>query len=409
MKRFFIINVALFAMISLLTACGGEEGGGSSDSSRTADTGGVSPSTTLSGTVADGYLTGAQVFLDRNGNRIHDNGEPLTVSTAGGVYTLDVNPGEGELYSVVVRVIAGQTIDEDTGLPVTHSYVLESLPGAWEFISPLTTLVRLERDKNPSYSDLQSEIEIRSKLGIADTVSLFSDYLADDSVDAALADEFGRAHRVAQIVARLMGTLRSRITQNIGGQITDSEQPLVAYLISDQILWQAQLIEYALAAERNQGLVLDVNVVTDAVSAEINLSYLDSDLLSLYGQRVVQNLETWDMQAPQIQSSYPPAGDSSSVDVRVTVAFDELLDETLLNDGIVALSGPNGLVSGRLDYAVDEKRLTFTPDQLLLPFSNYQVSVSALLADTLGNSLVDDVTWTFTTIFDQAPPALPDF
>ena len=49
---------------ALLAACGG--GGGGSEA----------PKTTLSGTVADGYLKGATVCLDVNGNSICDSGEP---------------------------------------------------------------------------------------------------------------------------------------------------------------------------------------------------------------------------------------------------------------------------------------------------------------------------------------------
>ena len=115
------------------------------------------------------------------------------------------------------------------------------------------------------------------------------------------------------------------------------------------------------------------------------------------------------MQPPQVQSQSPPAGDTASVDAIVSIVFDEPLDEILLTNGVIELSGPNGLVSGSLDYDVEHNRLTFTPNQLLIPFSNYRVTVNGRVADTLGNSLGTNITWTFTTIFDQMPPLLPDF
>ncbi len=409
MKRFFTINITLFALLSLLSACGGGGGGDSSSTSKTAGDGSSPAVTTLTGTVADGYLTDAQVFLDRNNNRVYDNGEPMALSTAGGLYTLEVNPGEGDLYPVVARVIAGQTIDEDTGIAVTNGYVLESLPGRWEFISPLSTLVKLESDRNPSFSEQQGEIAVRSKFGIADSVSLFSDYINPGDVDGTLAAEFDRAHRVAQVVANIMGHLRASITQNLGGQIAVSEQLLVAYMVADQIVWQGPLIEQALNDERNQGSILDVGALTVAVSAEIDTAGLDTDRLVLYAQRVEQGLETWDMQPPQIQNQFPPANDTASIDAIVSITFDEPLDETLLGSGIVELSGPNGLVSGSLNYDIEQTRLSFTPDQLLFPFSDYQVTVNEVLADSLGNPLEEDVVWMFTTVFDQIPPSLPDF
>jgi hypothetical protein len=411
MNRFLAIIVSLFALLSLclLSACGGGGGGDSSGTSRTADDGGPSVVTTLSGTVADGYLRDARVFLDRNNNRVYDNGEPTAQSTTGGSYSLNVNPGDGNLYPVVAQVVAGQTIDEDSGAPVVHSYLLESLPGHWQFVSPLTTLVTLERDKNPSFSQQQAEISVRSQLGIADSVSLFADYITFGSVDADLAAEYNRTHRVAQTVANLMGSLRASISRNLGGVINNSEQRLVSYMVSDQILWQSALIEEAFNNERNLGSLVDVVSLTNDIAGEINTVSLDIALLALYQQRVEQNFDIWDMLPPQVQSLSPPAGDTASVGTIISLSFDEFLDETLLDDNSIELSGPNGLVSGSLNYDSEHKRLTFIPGQLLIPFSNYQVTVNGRLADILGNSLGENITWTFTTIFDQMPPPLPDF
>ncbi|NOQ42498.1 MAG: hypothetical protein GQ563_08375 [Desulfuromusa sp.] len=409
MKRFLAINISLFALLLLLSACDNNLEGDLGGTSRAASSVSSSTLTTLTGTVADGYLTDARVFLDRNGNRFYDNGEPMAQSTAGGAYRLEVNPGEGELYPVVVQVIAGQTIDEDTGAPVANDYLLESLPGRWEFVSPLTTLVSLECAKNPSFSEQQAEIGVRDRLGIVDSISLFTDYIIPTNADEPLVLEYNRAHKAAQVVAYILGSLRANISHNLGGQIADVEQLLVAYMVSDQVLGQATLIEQALNDERNQSSMIDVSALTVAIMAEIDTDGLDVDLLALYEQRVEQNLETWDMQPPQIQSQFPSADDAASVDVIVSILFDEPLDETLLTSGIVELSGPNGLVSGILDYDVEPTRLTFTPSQLLLPFSNYQITVNEVLADTLGNPLGEDISWMFTTIFDQTPPPLPDF
>ena len=409
MKKIIVINISLFALLFLLSACESNLEGDSGGTSRTADSGSSAVITTLTGTVADGYLTDAQVFLDRNGNRVHDNGEPMTQSMSGGAYTLEVNPGEGELYPVVVQVVAGQTIDEDTGVPIANGYLLESLPGRWEFISPLTTLVSLECSKNPSFSEQQAEIKVRNRLGIVDSISLFTDYIIPANTDAPLIVEYDRAHRAAQVAANVMGSLWVSISQNLGGHITVTEKLLVAYMVADQIVDQAELVAQALDNERNQGSVADVSTLILAINSEINTGVLNADLLTLYKQRVEQNFETWDMQPPQVQNQSPSVGDTASVDAIVSISFDEPLDETLLTNGVVELSGPNGLVSGNLDYDAEAIRLTFIPSQLLLPFSNYQVTVRKVLADTLGNPLEEDIFWEFTTIFDQVPPSLPDF
>ena len=61
--------------IAVLTACGGGGGGGG---------GGSSGSSTLSGTVIDGYIEGAKVCLDVNSNGACDAGEPTTITDSAG-------------------------------------------------------------------------------------------------------------------------------------------------------------------------------------------------------------------------------------------------------------------------------------------------------------------------------------
>jgi len=401
------IYISVSLSLLLLTACSGGGGGDTDGASKTVESGDTATSTTLSGVVADGYLRGARVFLDRNGNLVYDNGEPTALSAEGGAYTLNVNPGDGDLYPVVVQVIGGETIDEDSGSVVENSYFLASLPGKWQFVSPLTTLVKLEADKNPSLTVQEVEIALRSQLGINGSVSLFSNYL--DAPDADLIEEYARTHRAAQVVAGVMGEAWGVLKENLGGQIADAEQRLAAYVVSDQTLWQAGFIEDALNAERNLGEVADVVVLIGDITHEIDGDSLNEELLSRYEQRLDQGLEVWDMQPPQLLDQAPPASDTASIDIVISAIFDEPLDETLLTDGIIELIGPNGIVDGSLTYDTENFRLTFTPAQLLSPFSDYQVRISRNLSDSLGNPLSEDIVWTFTTIFDQTPPALPDF
>ena len=403
------IYISVSLSLLLLSACSGGDGGDSSGASKAVESGGSSSATTLSGVVADGYLSGARVFLDRNGNLVYDNGEPMSLSTAGGAYTLDVNPGDGDLYPVVVEVLGGETVDEDNGSPVVNNYFLASLPGKWQFVSPLTTLVKLESDKNPSLTVQEVEIALRNRFGINGSVSLFSDYITVSDGDTGLIDEYARTHKAAQVIAGVMGGVWDHLTQNLGGQIAPTEQRLAAYIVADQISAQADLIEQALNDERNQGMVADVSVLIGDINQEIDTDLLNEELLSRYEQRLEQDLEVWDMQPPQLLTQSPPALDTASIDAVIVATFDEPLDETLLTNGIIELIGPNGTVDGSLAYDAENIRLSFTPGQLLSPFSSYQVRINKILSDSLGNPLSEDIVWTFTTIFDQTPPALPDF
>ena len=409
MKRivsFLILSMTCFPLL-FLGACGVSEDGSSTTTTRTADVNPSSSATSLSGVVADGYLTSARVFLDRNRNRLYDNGEPMAQSGVGGAFTLQVNPGEGDQYPVLAEALAGETVDEDTGVTVPHDYLLEAPPGRWTFVSPLTTLVNQELEKNPSFTEQQAVLAVKSEFGLDDDISLFSDYLAEGT--GLPDDELQRTHKAAQVAANLMGQLRMEITANLGGQVADEEQNPVAYMIGDQILGEANQVKQGLDNERNFGTSVNVEALTTQISDAIDEADLDSDLLVLYEQRISQGMETWDMTPPQLLSRSPLADDTASVDAIVTMTFDEPLDETLLSSGLVWLSGPGGTVAGVLDFDPEQNRLTFTPDQPLIPYSNYQVSVDGSLADVLGNPLGQDLVWAFSTVFDMTPPPLPEF
>ena len=88
--------------------------------------------TEVKGSVVNGYVAGATVFQDLNGNNKWDEGEPKTETGADGSFTL-----KEQLGSKAPIVILGGT-DISTGL--AYSNILKGPPGA-TVITPLTTLV----------------------------------------------------------------------------------------------------------------------------------------------------------------------------------------------------------------------------------------------------------------------------
>ncbi|MFO7578514.1 MAG: Ig-like domain-containing protein [Pelovirga sp.] len=399
--------------LTLLLALSACEGGGgdapSSGTTRSVIDPATSTATSLSGQVADGYLRDARVFIDRNDNRQYDSGEPMAFSVAGGHFSLSTNPGEGGNYPVVVEVVAGQTIDEDTGQAVTAGYLLESPPGHWQFISPLTTLVNLELHKNPTMTVQRAALQVKSRLGIVDDVSIFEDYLDPGTAVAELLEEYRRTHQIARIVAALMGTLRAEITANLGGQISGPEQRLVAFLISDQILQpeRAGKIKEAFNRERNyEAADVDVNLLIDEIADLFDTASLDRQMLDLYARRIALHREFWDMDPPQIMSRSPLPGAVVAVDTEVAVVFDKPLDSRHLAAGTIELIGPAGPVAGALDYQAAQGRLVFIPHQTLLPDVSYEVVINRALTDELGNSLGREVSWQFSTLYASPPPVL---
>ncbi len=186
----WIVVSGLFGLLTALVGCGGGGGDAATPISEPA-------TASVSGVVADGYLVGATVFSDRNGNRAWDAGEPKTTTAAGGRYTLTGE--EIDLYPLVVLVEAGVTIDEDRPeLPVDKSYTLLAPVGQSAFISPLTTLVQGQIEKGKTVSD--AETFIKTALGVP-SANLFANYMAD----AATADS--ALQIVAQKVAQIFGIL----------------------------------------------------------------------------------------------------------------------------------------------------------------------------------------------------------
>ncbi|MBL8452069.1 MAG: hypothetical protein JNK97_04925, partial [Zoogloea sp.] len=189
-------HASLFALTALasalLAACGGGGGGGSSKSS-------------LSGTVADGYLKGATVCLDINTNGACDSSEPGTTTTDGGKYTLsDLSTGDENKYPVLVLVPATAVDSDRPTATVGKPYFLSAPAGKGGFVSPLTTLIQQKVAAGASVD--AAEGAVKALLGISDTsVSLFSDYIAAKGsatqADASTAGRYARAHAAAGVVA----------------------------------------------------------------------------------------------------------------------------------------------------------------------------------------------------------------
>ena len=162
----------IFAAASLIVAgslagCGG----GSMTTSNSGTTTGTSV-TAVSGKVADGYLVGATVFLDKNGNYQLDAGEPSTTTDANGAYTLNMDPADVGNYPIVVMATKGVTVDTDTNQPIQNSYVLsmpkDSVSGTVSnFISPMSTQVR-EMMGTGNYTMQQAMDQLRTQLGLPD-------------------------------------------------------------------------------------------------------------------------------------------------------------------------------------------------------------------------------------------------
>ena len=202
-KRMATIAAAL--TVGLIAGCGGANTPGTAS---------------VSGAVADGYLVGATVFLDKDGNYRLDTGEPTTTTDANGAYTLNVDSADVGKYPIIAMAIQGVTIDKDTDLPVQNSYILslpkESVSGtvSSNFISPMSTQIR-ELMATDKYTMQQAMDQLRMQLGLPAGVNMMADYMTYPN-DANYRD----MHTAARNIAGLMGSQMKQVLSTSGSTTT---------------------------------------------------------------------------------------------------------------------------------------------------------------------------------------------
>ncbi|MHB8122179.1 MAG: hypothetical protein ACYDG4_08500 [Desulfuromonadaceae bacterium] len=171
----------------------------------------------ISGKVADGYLVGATVFLDKNGNYQMDSGEPSATTDQNGAYVLNVNPADVGKYPVVAIATKGVTIDKDTGTAVLNSYILSMSASATSgsvssnFISPMSSQLR-EMMETGNYASMQQAMnDLGTKLGMPAGTNMLTDYMATNNATM---------HTAAQNMATLMGSQMPQVIGTNGSATT---------------------------------------------------------------------------------------------------------------------------------------------------------------------------------------------
>lgn len=162
------ISLALgLASVAVIAGC---NDGGSSDTTGDSSENTGGPSSTYSVTAIDGYLIGALVWLDLDKDFALDENEPSATTGKSGIADLDVSGVENpEMYPVVVKAIAGQTVDETTGL-VETDYAMSAPPGETD-VTPLSTLVHLILEQTTSEESTEEEISQAKQAAVAQVAS----------------------------------------------------------------------------------------------------------------------------------------------------------------------------------------------------------------------------------------------
>jgi hypothetical protein len=180
-RKLPVASLLSLTIVALLGGCGGSD-----SADKTTDPVPPTPTTkNLDVRAVDGYLKGAQVWLDLNGDNLLTDGEPKAVTDGSGKATLDVtavdNPAK---YRVLVKAIVGQTTDvgDGNGTPktVTKAFTMAA-PAGVSTVTPLTTLVAQQMAADSGMTQEQAAQEVATQLGLgADKAGdLLKDFIAE--------------------------------------------------------------------------------------------------------------------------------------------------------------------------------------------------------------------------------------
>lgn len=115
-----------------------------------------------------------------------------------------------------------------------------------------------------------------------------------------------------------------------------------------------------------------------------------------------------DLSPPSVTSTTPKDNETGvPVNTPISAVFSEEIDLQSLRSNFI-LQGPGGSeIAATVGYHPASQSATLTPSAALQPETNYQVTLRKGVLDLIGNALLSDVRWSFTTgkTDDQPPPA----
>ncbi len=150
----------------------------------------ITVSAIQNGVAQDGYIEGARVYYDTNGNHSYDAGEPTTFTDATGHFSLALPPGAaGNIY-----VTGGTNVD--TGLP---NVVDLKAPIGSTVINPLTSMVAdlIDSGQTPA----EANAHVAASLGLPAGLDFGSYDFLDSAADPATSLAIQKsAAQIAQLV-----------------------------------------------------------------------------------------------------------------------------------------------------------------------------------------------------------------
>ena len=227
---------------------GSDDGGSDDDDSSGGGSNNQGSTDSISGSVIDGPLQNARVFLDVNDDGKWDEDEPYAFTDENGNYQLEAPEGYFDEYRLVAE-IGTDTIDTETG-EVAHPYSLvfydPNTQSAFEgflstdfVLNPFTTMIQSEVEAGNAPLDAVELVATHLGLNPQHHFYLLADYMEvkeigeylDETLSGEDMDVINRLHNIARTAVRVLG-IKMR-------EINDADRTLSARakaLASQQVL-----------------------------------------------------------------------------------------------------------------------------------------------------------------------------
>jgi hypothetical protein len=346
----------------------------------------------VSGLVQDGYVAGASIYLDKNGNGLPEVSEDTGLRTdASGNFSGTVG-GSG-----VILAVGGTNID--TGL--RNALTLAAPQGA-TVVSPVTTLMQA--------------LGGPQGLSLAQSATQFAEAFGVTGVDLLRFDPLGAGAGATGLTVQKINA-QLAITASLSGA-ADSALQGVARLVA-QATGPLNLSEPAVLAQAIGALNLSAGVLAAIAqgNADIRASNSLTDVSQAQKTAVLTTLNpTTDWVAPTVTAFNPVTG-TQAVPVSTDLVF-ELSESAQRGSGTIELRTADGTLVQRFEagstaVTLQDNTLTLNPSVDLTPSTGYVVvfAPNAFL-DLVGNAFPGSGGFTFSTeqaTGDELPPVATRF
>ena len=221
------------------------------------------------GNAIDGPFQFAKAFGDYNGNGVHDENEPFSITDADGAYSLIDDTNTPETYTIIVEMTE-DTIDSVTGESFSGTGVVLRGSSAGAVVTPLTTLLDAAKAADPSYTAEDLADALGLPVGV--DVEQYNPFSAD--ADAATAHAVETVFQQVMTAALIVSEAMVGLGDMAGVELT-AEQASAAALkaITSMVVNSAVTVDLSdstqadsLAALAEQELAVNGIVVPDAIS-----------------------------------------------------------------------------------------------------------------------------------------------